>query len=108
MNKLNYKGYVGSVCFSEEDEVFWGKILGISDSISYEGDSVESLITDFHNAVDEYLEICDEYNKGPAGENFSIKLSPEIYNAAFSYASQNGLALNTFIEDSVRANISRT
>ena len=53
-NQLHYKNHVGSVFFSEDDGVFYGKVIGISDSISFEGDSVNALIKDFHNAVDEY------------------------------------------------------
>ena len=56
MNQLYYKDYIGSVFFSEEDGVFHGKVIGLSDSISYEGESVKSLTEDFQNAVDEYLE----------------------------------------------------
>ena len=56
-NILTYKDYIGTVNFSEEDRVFYGKVLGITDSISFEGDTVESLIEDFHAAIDEYL-VC--------------------------------------------------
>ena len=57
-NTLTYKNYIGTVNFSEEDSVFFGRVVGISDSISFEGDTVESLIQDFNSAVDEYLEFC--------------------------------------------------
>ena len=36
-NIMEYKGYVGSVEFSEKDEVFYGKVQGIRSLISYEG-----------------------------------------------------------------------
>lgn len=56
MNKtFQYKGYVGSVEFSEEDDIFYGKVLGIRSLISYEGESVTELLADFHDAVDDYL-----------------------------------------------------
>lgn len=56
MNKtFQYKGYVGSVEFSEEDDIFYGKVLGIPSLISYEGESVTELLADFHDAVDDYL-----------------------------------------------------
>ena len=56
MNKtFQYKGYVGSVEFSEEDDNFYGKVLGIRSLISYEGESVTELLADFHDAVDDYL-----------------------------------------------------
>jgi predicted HicB family RNase H-like nuclease len=30
MNTMNYKGYLGSVAFSEQDGVFYGKVEGIN------------------------------------------------------------------------------
>lgn len=56
-----HKGYLGSVEFSEEDEMFFGKGLGIRSLISYEGDNVKDLISVFHDAVDEYLRLCKDW-----------------------------------------------
>ena len=55
-NTIQYKGYIGSVEFSEDDAIFYGKVLGIRSLISYEGDNATDLINDFHEAVDDYLE----------------------------------------------------
>ena len=57
-NTIQYKGYIGSIEFSEEDRLFYGKVMGIRSLISYEGKSAAELIDDFHNAVDDYLEMC--------------------------------------------------
>lgn len=54
-NSIEYKGYIGSVEFSEEDNVFFGKVMGIRSLISYEGTTISDLINDFHEAVEEYL-----------------------------------------------------
>ena len=40
---LEYKGYIGSVHFSGEDEVFHGRLQGIRDLVTYEGTEVASL-----------------------------------------------------------------
>ena len=58
MNTLTYKGYIGSVSFSEKDNVFFGKIEGINGLVNFEGESVKELTGAFHNAVDDYLEYC--------------------------------------------------
>ena len=50
-NTMEYKGYLGSVEFSEEDALFYGKILGIRVLVSYEGSNARELIADFHSAV---------------------------------------------------------
>ena len=44
-NTIEYKGYVGSVEFSEEDGLFFGKVMGIRALISYEGRDAKELIS---------------------------------------------------------------
>ena len=41
MNTMTYKGYLGSVAFSEKDQVFFGKIEGINGLVNFEGESVK-------------------------------------------------------------------
>ena len=48
---LHYRGYTGSIRFSEEDAVFHGKVIGIKALVSFEGDSVSSITDDFHKAI---------------------------------------------------------
>ena len=57
-NTMEYKGYLGSVEFSEADGVFFGKVLGIRALLSYEGTTAKELVEDFHGAVDDYLALC--------------------------------------------------
>jgi len=64
-NMLSHKGYFGSVEFSDEDDILHGRIIGINDRITYEGDSVKSLRMDFISAVDDYLCVCEELGKEP-------------------------------------------
>lgn len=61
MGYLSYKGYTGSVEYSEEDNCLFGKVQGMTkDSITYEGATVDELAEDFHGAVDDYLQLCEE------------------------------------------------
>ena len=55
-NTIHNTGYIGSVEFSEEDGIFYGKVLEIRSLISYEGESAKELLYDFYGAVDDYLE----------------------------------------------------
>ena len=60
---FSYRGYLGSSSYSEEDGVFYGKIEGIYDLVSYESDKETNLEDKFCNAVDEYIEFCKEVGK---------------------------------------------
>ena len=54
----SYKGYLGSMEYSHTDEVFFGKVINTeSDLIMYEADTIKDLEKEFHESVDEYLEL---------------------------------------------------
>ena len=60
---LQYKDFIGSVHFSAEDGVFFGKIEGINDLITFEGTTVGEINNAFREAVDDYIDICIETGK---------------------------------------------
>ena len=60
---LRYKDYLASVHYSSEDDVFFGKVLGINDLVSFEGASVKELKKSFRDAVEDYLETCRKAGK---------------------------------------------
>lgn len=100
-NTMEYKGYIGSVEFSEEDEVFFGKVLGIRALISYEGTSAKELIADFHDAVDTYLELCKENGTEPEKAykgSFNIRISPDLHKQIAVYAMSHQVSLNSLVE----------
>lgn len=103
-NLIEYKDYVGSVEFSADDGLFFGKVQGIRALISYEGTNAAELIEDFHSAVDEYLEICQEEGKKPEKAykgSFNIRITPELHKKIAIYAMEHGITLNSFVEQSV-------
>ncbi|MCD8122089.1 MAG: type II toxin-antitoxin system HicB family antitoxin [Clostridiales bacterium] len=104
-NTMNYKGYVGSVEFSENDGVFFGKVMGIRALISYEGETAKELVEDFHGAVDDYLELCKEEGIEPEKAykgSFNVRISPELHREAAIFAATNQISLNSFVEKAVR------
>ena len=60
MDVMEYKRYTGSIEFSAEDNVYFGKIIDIRSLISYEGENKEQLFEDFKGSVDDYLTLCEE------------------------------------------------
>lgn len=94
-NYIHYRDYVGSIEFSVEEEVFHGRVIGIKSMISFEGDSVKTLIEDFHNAVDEYLAFCEKNSKQPERSfkgSFNVRIQPELHRKAAFAASARGLS----------------
>ena len=53
---LESRGYKGTINYSVTDSVWYGKIVGISDLVTYEADSYEELVEEFKDAVLEYID----------------------------------------------------
>ncbi|MDR1558618.1 MAG: type II toxin-antitoxin system HicB family antitoxin [Clostridiales bacterium] len=104
-NTMSYKGYFGSVEFSDEDNVFFGRIIGINDRITFEGSDVKSLRGDFENAVDEYLETCSQLGKEPDKTykgTFNVRIDPSLHRQLAVFSATNGKTLNATVEDAIR------
>ena len=64
-NTLEYKGYTTKIDYDVEDRLFYGKIEGISDLVDFCSKTFDTIEKEFHEAVDGYLEICEEVGKEP-------------------------------------------
>ncbi len=108
-NIMHYKGYIGSVEFSEGDGLFFGKVQGIRALISYEGTNAKELVSDFHSAVDDYLDLCKSENKSPeAAYKGSLNVrfkNADTHRRAAMYAIMHNQSLNSFIEEAVEAKL---
>jgi len=85
MKVLKYKGYVGSVEVSTEDNCLFGQVLFIEPLINYEGQTVADLSEVFNEAVDDYLLDCEEQGIEPAKPckgSFNARTGPELHQAA--------------------------
>jgi predicted HicB family RNase H-like nuclease len=60
VSQLSYLGYQGSAEVSLEDDCLCGKLLFISDLVTYEAQTVPGLRKAFEQAVEFYLEKCAE------------------------------------------------
>lgn len=60
MDKLIFKEFIGTVHFSTKDSVFYGKIEGINDLVTFEGESVHELKLAFEEAVEDYITLEKE------------------------------------------------
>jgi predicted HicB family RNase H-like nuclease len=99
-NMMEYKGYLGSVSYSDEDSTFYGKVEFIRSLISFEGDEVESLRQSFHEAVDDYLESCKKKGikpEKPFKGTFNVRTGSSLHRRAVLKAEEQGLNLNTFV-----------
>jgi predicted HicB family RNase H-like nuclease len=68
---MNYDGHHARIEYDDEDEIFFGKVAGISDVVGFHGSSVVvDLKNAFHEAVDDYIETCTRVGKDPQKNYF--------------------------------------
>lgn len=107
---LEYKGYLGSVEFSDEDEVFHGRLEFIRDLVTYEGTTAKSLKRAFREAVDDYLALCTNEGRSPdvpLKGTFNVRPGRELHRRAMVYARSKGLALNAVVSEALRRYLER-
>ena len=108
---LQYKGYFASVQFSAMDEVFFGKILGINDLVSFEGTTVKELKDAFEEAVEDYLETCKKLKKEPEKMykgSFNVRISSELHRQAALVSAGKNMSLNDFVRYAIDLAVSKT
>lgn len=105
-NSLEYRGYFGSVEYSDEDEVFHGRLEFIRDLVTYEGSDAKSLKSAFREAVDDYLALCKSEAREPdvpLKGSFNVRPGRDLHRRAMVYARRRGLTLNTVVSDALRS-----
>ena len=110
MTFLEYKTYTGSIEYSREDDLLYGKVLGIKGLLSYEGKTGNELEHNFKEVVDIYLTDCKKENilpEKPFKGSFNVRVSPNLHQRASLLARENKLSLNSFIAESIKEKIDR-
>ena len=108
-NMMAYKGYYGSVYYSDEDRTFHGKIEFIPSLVSYEGTDVERLRLAFEEAVNDYLTLCEEEKitpDTPFKGNFNVRTGTDLHRKAALLAKSKGTNLNSIVTDALEKYLS--
>jgi len=104
MNSMTYKGYFAKINFDERDGIFWGKVIGIKDSITFEGETVAQLTEDFHSAINHYLADCKQEGSTPDkpySGKLTLRVSPGIHAEIAAAAAHAGKSLNKWVADTL-------
>ena len=101
---MNYKGYIGTVEYDDENRVFTGSVVNTRAVITFHGTSVDELENDFRASVDDYLEWCAADGvdpEKPYSGKFNVRFTPGLHERVAAGAKSLGLSLNSFVKKSV-------
>jgi predicted HicB family RNase H-like nuclease len=102
VNTMTHKGYTARVEYDERDNIFVGRILGIRAVISFHGETVAQLRTEFMAAVEDYLSDCKANGlrpEKPASGKILLRVPPEVHGAALVAAQASGKSLNQWASE---------
>ncbi|MDQ0319550.1 putative HicB family RNase H-like nuclease [Pararhizobium capsulatum DSM 1112] len=97
MNVMTHNGYSARIEYDAEGEIFFGRLAGISDGVTFHADTVVDLKVAFQEAVDDYVESCAKLGKEPQkpySGKMMFRVDPEIHARAAKAAELAGKSLN--------------
>jgi predicted HicB family RNase H-like nuclease len=106
MNTMNHKGYTARVELDERDSIFVGRVLGLHAMISFHGETVAELRSEFETAIEEFLRDCKEQGvrpEKPASGKLMLRVPPEVHGAALVAAQAAGKSLNQWATEVLEA-----
>jgi predicted HicB family RNase H-like nuclease len=95
---LEYKGYIGTI--EADDGAFVGRVAGLRDVITFEGETFVEVEQAFRDSVDDYLAFCaarGEPPDRPHSGKIPLPLDPEAHRRAALRAQAEGVTLNQWI-----------
>ena len=111
MNTMAYKRYTARIDFDDDDGIFFGKIAGIRDGVSFHADTVKGLRAAFREAVDDYLDTCAKLGKNPQkpySGKMMFRVAPEVHAGAATAAELAGKSLNQWAEEALRQGLRKS
>ena len=99
-NAMTYKGFTACIEFDGEDRVFFGRLAGIRDIVTFHGQTVDELETAFKEAVDDYLEVCRKLGERPDkpySGKLTLRIPPVVHAAIATAAESSGTSLNKWV-----------
>lgn len=97
MNAMSHKGYTARIEFDARDNIFVGRVLGLRAMISFHGETVAMLRSEFETAIEDFLRDCKEQGvrpEKPASGKLMLRVPPEVHGAALIAAQAAGKSLN--------------
>jgi predicted HicB family RNase H-like nuclease len=97
MNCMKHRGYTARINYDDENNIFIGVVVGMKDTLSFHGASVDELRADFEFAVDHYLASCAAEGIKPERQASLIRIPQETHAAAAIAAAGESISLNEWI-----------
>jgi predicted HicB family RNase H-like nuclease len=94
---ISYKGYIGIAEVDFDAKVIHGRLVGLRDVVTFEGDTIAEAEQAFRDSVDDYLEWCAKRGRPaqkPFKGNLMIRVKPSIHRDLAILAETQSRSIN--------------
>ncbi|MBB3639820.1 type II toxin-antitoxin system HicB family antitoxin [Variovorax atrisoli] len=108
-NILKYKDFQGTAEVDVERGVLRGKLMFVTDLVTYEAATARELQSEFEAAIEDYIQTCKEVGKEPQKSftgQFNVRIEPECHKAAVMLAAHDGRSLNAVVAEAIHEYVS--
>jgi predicted HicB family RNase H-like nuclease len=101
---MRYKGYVGVMEVDPDTELIHGRVIGLRDVITFQGDTAAEARQAFQDSVDDYLEWCAAEARPPE-KPFSgkllIRVEPALHRNLAQLAEARSTSINSLVVEAL-------
>ncbi|ADH86850.1 type II toxin-antitoxin system HicB family antitoxin [Desulfurivibrio alkaliphilus] len=104
MNTLKHRGYTAKIDFDPEDNIFFGHLLGIRDTVGFHGETAAELKKAFVEAVDFYIESCEKAGRKPEkpfSGRFVVRVDSSLHAEIAATAAAAGKSINKWVAETL-------
>ena len=102
---MKYKGYQAKITVEEDQSIFHGEVLGLTDVVTFQGATFVELKDAFQESVDDYLQFCEERGEEPEkpfSGRFVVRMSPDLHRDCVIAAKHSDKSLNAWVASMLR------
>ena len=105
MNTMTINGYQAVIMFDPDIEMFRGEFIGLNGSADFYARDVDGLHREGEISLRVFLKACAEDGVDPHKHfsgKFSLRVAPELHEAAAIAAAAQGQSLNQWAAEAIR------
>jgi predicted HicB family RNase H-like nuclease len=105
MNTMTINGYQAVISFDPETQMLRGEFVGLNGGADFYATDVKNLRREGEISLKVFLEACAEDGVEPRKQfsgKFSLRVDPEIHEAATVAAAARGQSLNQWAAEALR------
>ena len=105
MNTMTINGHQAVISFDADLQMFRGEFVGLNGGADFYAKDVDGLRREGEISLRIFLEACTEDGVDPRKHfsgKFSLRVHPELHEAAVIAAAARGLSLNQWASEAIR------